>query len=100
MTSFIEQLNKSLESINLRRYFISLFLAPRLSENDTAFQITTEPPGFDEAIEFAEKYSNMFPREVRKLGPGYYELSLRIEESKDSVERLALWAADLQTRKA
>lgn len=74
---------------------MGLFYDTRINNINLAEQVYREPEGFDLAVQTAKNYHLEFPREIRKTNPALYQLSIKIEEIDDDIERLSLWATYL-----
>lgn len=91
----IEEITQALASKELRTYLKSLFLSTRLLDTDLSVQPIREPRGFEEAYQISLRYRDIFGQAIRGAYPSLYDLSIKIENTKDDIERLALWASHL-----
>lgn len=96
MSDILNLINQSLSNKKVRRFLISLFVDTRLADGNIQEQILREPRGVTEALALAKTYHNEFPQAIRQTSPALYKISVKIEDTIDDLERIAIWAGYLE----
>lgn len=82
---------------DIKEYAKSLYLDQRFSQ-PLNVQCYRRPSGFLSVVEYLDRYKDIFPDTVRASGSGTYNIYIDLQNTNDSLERLALWVEYLDLR--